>query len=145
MSETLVVDGKDLILGRLASFVAKRLLTGERVAVVNAEQVVISGRREAIFKSYETWLETRTVTNPRKGPFHRRGSEALLQLSVRGMLPFSKTKGREAFHRLRVYRGVPEELAGKEKTPVPDAGLESLGTGRYLRLGELSEHLGGRP
>jgi len=145
MSEMLVVDGKDLILGRLASFVAKKLLGGERVTIVNAEQVVISGRRQAIFQSYELWLETRKVTNPAKGPFHRRGAEALLQLSVRGMLPFSKAKGREAFHRLRVYRGTPEELAGKEKTPVPDAGLESLGTGRYLRLGELSKHLGGRP
>lgn len=145
MSEMLIVDGKDLILGRMASFVAKKLLLGERVTIVNAEHVVISGRRKAIFEAYELWTETRKVTNPRAGPFHHRSPEKLLQLSVRGMLPFSKPKGKEAFSRLRVYREVPDELAGKEKVSVPGAELESLGTGRYLKLGELSKHLGGKP
>ena len=38
-----VVDAEGAILGRLASKVAKRLLTGETVDIVNVEKIVISG------------------------------------------------------------------------------------------------------
>ncbi|MCE4599363.1 MAG: uL13 family ribosomal protein, partial [Desulfurococcales archaeon] len=39
----LVVDGSGMILGRLASIVAKKLLEGYRIHVVNAEKIVVSG------------------------------------------------------------------------------------------------------
>jgi large subunit ribosomal protein L13 len=140
----MIIDGKDLVLGRLASFVAKKLLSGEKVTIVNAEQVVISGRRDATLESYKAWLETRNIANPRKGPFHLKRPEALVRIAIRGMLPFDKPRGREAFRGLRVYTGVPEEFAGKELTSVPDAGLERLGTRRFIRIGELSKELGAR-
>lgn len=140
----MLIDGKDLVLGRLASFVAKRLLEGERVTVLNAEQVVVSGRREATFDLYDAWLETRSLTNPRKGPFHLKRPEELVRRAVRGMLPFDKPKGREAFRRLHVYIGAPKEFSGKELTAVPGASLEELGTRRFIRVGELSKHLGAR-
>jgi large subunit ribosomal protein L13 len=139
-----VVNGKDLVLGRLASFVAKRLLAGEKVAIVNAEQAVISGGRDATLRTYRAWLETRNIANPRKGPFHPKRPEGIVRLAVRGMLPFGKPRGREAFRRLRVYVGVPEELTGKELLSIPEASLERLGTRRFIRVGELSEQLGGR-
>lgn len=138
----MIIDGKDLVLGRLASFVAKRLLDGQQVTIVNAEQVVISGRKEATFDAYDAWLETRNLTNPRKGPFHLKRPEELVRGAVRGMLPFGKPKGKVAFSRLRVHRGVPAEFSGKEMTSVPDASLESLGTRRFIRVGQLSKHLG---
>lgn len=138
----MIIDGKDLVLGRLASFAARRLLEGERVTIVNAEQVVISGRREATFDAYDAWLETRNLTNPRKGPFHLKRPEELVRRAIRGMLPFDKPRGRIAFHRLRVYRGVPEELLGQEMVSIPDASLQHLGTRRFIRVGQLSKHLG---
>jgi large subunit ribosomal protein L13 len=138
----MIIDGKDLILGRLASFAAKKLLDGERITIVNAEQVVISGRRDATLDAYGAWLETRNLTNPRKGPFHLKRPEELVRIAVRGMLPFDRPRGREAFRRLRVHIGVPEEFAGKELASVPDAGLELLRTRRFIRIGELSRHLG---
>lgn len=136
------IDGRDLVLGRLASFVAKRLLEGERVTIVNAEQVVISGRRGATLDEYKAWLETQNLTNPRKGPFHRKRPEELIRLAVRGMLPFDKPRGKGAFRRLRVYTGVPRELSDKKLTSVPDASLDRLGTRRFIRVGALSRHLG---
>ncbi|MEW6222318.1 MAG: 50S ribosomal protein L13 [Candidatus Hadarchaeota archaeon] len=140
----LIIDGKDLILGRLATFAAKKLLEGEKVTIVNADEVIISGRKDSILEEYRTWLETRTVTNPRKGPFHPKRPEDLIRKSIRGMLPWKTARGKDAFHRLRVHGGVPEELAGKEKVAVPDAGLERLGTGRYLKLEKLSKLLGAK-
>ncbi|MEW6592479.1 MAG: 50S ribosomal protein L13 [Candidatus Hadarchaeota archaeon] len=140
----LIIDGKDLILGRLATFTAKKLLEGERVTIINAAEVLISGRRDAILEEYRAWLETRTVTNPRKGPFHPKQPEDLVRKSVRGMLPWKTARGKDAFRRLRVHRGAPEDLAGKEKVALPDASLERLGTGRYLKLEKLSKLLGAK-
>lgn len=140
----MIIDGKDLVLGRLASFAAKRLLEGERVTVVNAEQVVVSGRKEATFDAYDAWLEIRNLTNPRKGPFHPKRPEDLVRRAVRGMLPFDKPRGRGAYGRLRVHVGVPLELAGKEIQTLPEASLERLGTRRFIRIGDLSKHLGAK-
>ena len=43
MSNTIVIDGKGHLLGRLTSIVAKQLLQGKKIVVVRAEQIVISG------------------------------------------------------------------------------------------------------
>ncbi len=140
----MIIDGEDLVLGRLASFVAKRLLDGEHVIVVNSEKIVVSGRKEATFGVYDAWLEVRNLTNPRKGPFHLKRPEELVRRAIRGMLPFDKPKGRSAYHRLRVYIGVPQELAGKEIQDLPEASLKRLGTRRFIRVENLSKHLGAR-
>jgi len=140
----MIIDAKDLILGRMASSVAKRLLEGEKVAIVNAEQAIISGRRKLTFDVYDAWLEIGSIVNPKKGPFHPRKPNDLVRLAVRGMLPFDKPRGREAYRRLRVYIGVPAEFKGKELESLPNARIERLGTRRFIRLGELSKHLGVR-
>ncbi len=46
MSDTVVIDGKGHLLGRLASIVAKQLLNGKKIVIVRAEQIVISGSCE---------------------------------------------------------------------------------------------------
>ena len=140
----MIIDGKDLVLGRLASFVAKRLLEGERVTIVNAEQVVITGRREATFDMYDAWFRVRNLANPRKGPFHFKLPNQLVRLSIRGMLPFDKPRGKEAYRRLRVYIGIPSNLPRGELRSIPEAILQRLGTRRFIRVGELSQHLGAR-
>ena len=139
----MIIDGKDLVLGRLASFAAKRLLEGEKVTILNAEHVVVSGRSDATVDGYRAWLATRNVANPRRGPIHPKRPEDLVRRSVRGMLPFSSAHGIAAYHGLKVYVGVPEEFSGKVTVPVPGAELQSLGTRRYIRVGDLSKKLGG--
>ncbi len=47
-----VIDAKDLILGRLASLVAKELLNGEEIVIVNAEECAITGSKESILQKY---------------------------------------------------------------------------------------------
>jgi large subunit ribosomal protein L13 len=137
-----VFEGKDMVLGRLATFVAKELLKGNHVDIVNAEKILISGRREATFEHYEAWLGTRNVANPRKGPFHPKLPEDIARRAVRGMLPFKKPMGKKAYGLLRAYRGVPEKLAGKETVTIQEAGVKQLGTKRYISLEELSKHMG---
>ena len=144
MIDLLLIDGKDLVLGRLASFVAKRLLEGERVTIVNAEHVIISGGREATFDTYDAWLKIRNLANPRRGPFHFRRPDDLVARTVRGMLPFDRPRGKAAYKRLRVHVGVPAEIAGQELRTLPEASLQRLGTRRFITIGKLSKHLGAR-
>ena len=47
-----VIDGTDMIAGRLASNVAKLLIQGKRVSIVNCENIMISGTRSNIIKEY---------------------------------------------------------------------------------------------
>ena len=39
-----IINGDGLLLGRLASITAKRALAGEQIAIVNVENVIISGK-----------------------------------------------------------------------------------------------------
>lgn len=39
----IIIDGKDHLMGRLASVIAKCLLQGQRIVVVRCEQICISG------------------------------------------------------------------------------------------------------
>ena len=41
--DTIVIDGKGHLFGRLASVVAKELLAGKRIVVVRCEDIMISG------------------------------------------------------------------------------------------------------
>ena len=47
--DVVVVDGKGHLFGRLASVVAKQLLSGQKVVVVRCEEMVISGSRKYQF------------------------------------------------------------------------------------------------
>ena len=43
MGDTVVIDGKGHLLGRLASVTAKQLLNGKKIVIVRAEQIVVTG------------------------------------------------------------------------------------------------------
>ena len=43
MADTIVIDGKGHLFGRLASVVAKQLLSGKKIVIVRCEEIVISG------------------------------------------------------------------------------------------------------
>ncbi len=134
-----VIDADSLILGRMASIVAKRLLMGERIDIVNAEDVVVSGKRLRVINERKEFLNV--GGRSRKGPIHYRRPNAIVRRTIRGMLPYRKTRGREAYRRLRVHIGVPEELEKTSKESLPDAHLERL-RGRYVTIGEIAKNIG---
>lgn len=118
---TKVIDGKNAILGRLASYTAKEALKGENIVILNCEQVIITGNRKRIQKDFE---EKRSrVGSSQKGPKHSRTSERIVKRTIRGMLPdHRKGRGKIAYRKIRCYIGVPKEfqdakkiVSGKEK------------------------------
>jgi len=136
-----VIDATDLILGRLASVTAKRLLQGERINIINAEKAVISGRRRNIVMGAKKFL---TIGHPGQGPYHSREPERMIKRTVRGMLPRGKSKGREALKNLRVYSDLPELLKDAEKLTLLEARADKLKC-PYITLGELSKEIGWVP
>ena len=139
-----IINAEGLILGRLASKVAKMLLEGEEVIIVNAEKAIITGNREDIFAKYKQRTELRTRTNPRRGPFYPKRSDEIVRRTVRGMLPWKTDRGRKAFRRLKVYVGIPKEFKDKEIETISEAHMSRLATPKYVTVGEVAKFLGGK-
>jgi large subunit ribosomal protein L13 len=138
-----VIDGEGLILGRLASAVAKKLLTEKdtEIVIVNAERVVISGSKDRIFKDYKAKKDR---GSKEQGPFYPKMPDRIVKRTIRGMLPYKQGKGRDAFSRLKVYLSIPEGYETAERGKVANASAERLSR-KFVTVGEVSEKLGWAP
>lgn len=135
-----VIDAEGHILGRLSSYIAKRLLDGEKIVVVNAEKAIITGSPENVFARYK---EKYDRGSKEKGPYFPRHPEKIFKRTVRGMLPWKTRRGRDAYKRLRVFMGVPEQLKDREFEKVDHALYENVSkTEKYVYLEDVSKFLG---
>jgi large subunit ribosomal protein L13 len=134
----LVINADRLILGRMATTVAKRLLQGEEIAVVNAEKAVISGRKGNKVTEAKEFLGVGGVN---RGPYHYRRPDRIVRKTVKGMLPFKQPKGKEAYRRLKVFIGVPEDLKSVKMETVADADSKKLKCS-YFSVGQFSKEIG---
>ncbi len=130
-----VVDARDCILGRVASEVSQRALDGERIAVVNAEDAVITGSEEDVMSTYRKRVDVGSDS----GPYYPKRPDRLFKRAIRGMLPYKESRGREAFENVRVYVGNPYDEDGEV---LPETSLDRLSNIKFLSLGEVSEKLG---
>jgi len=130
-----VVDARDCILGRVASQVAERSLDGESIAVVNAEDAVITGSDDDIMSTYRQ----RAAIGSDQGPATIKRPDRIFKRSIRGMLPHKSDRGREAFSNVRVYVGNPFDEDGEV---LEDTSLDRLSNIKFLQLSEISEQLG---
>ncbi|MDM7275081.1 MAG: 50S ribosomal protein L13 [Thermoprotei archaeon] len=120
------VDGAGMVLGRLASIVAKKLLGGYRVYVVNVDKIVVSGDRTRMIQYYKrTILNVKSHYSHRWRPKRPRSPVRLFKATVWGMLP-KNNKGVKALKRLKAYIGVPEELSSRSFVKFPEADSSKL-------------------
>ena len=121
----LVIDAEGMVLGRLATEVAKLLRgkhkptytpfldTGDNVIVINASKVILTGnklddkkyRHHSGFPGGLKEVDYRTLMakNPEKA----------VELAVKGMLP-KNSLGRQMFRKLHVYAGPEHEQAAQK-------------------------------
>jgi large subunit ribosomal protein L13 len=137
-TSTTLINADGLIVGRMASKVAKKLLNGEKVIIVNAEKAVISGKKKSKVVEAKTFLE---VGAPRQGPLHYRRPDRILRKTVRGMLPFKQPKGKTALKKLKVFISVPEDLKDQQMATLKEAQAAKL-KGPYFTLAELAKEIG---
>jgi len=133
-----LVNAEGLIVGRLCSQVAKRLLNGEEVIILNAEKAVFSGKKKSKIAEAHVFLE---VGAPERGPFHYRRPDRFLRKAVRGMVPYKQPKGKNAYKRLKVFMGVPLELKDQEMITFTEASAANL-KGPHFTLGEMAKEIG---
>lgn len=145
---TLVVDATEVSIGRLSTFVAKKAMKGEEVVVVNAEKAVISGKKESLLKRFSTKYHAVSKTNPRRyGPKRPRNSDRFIRRTIRGMLPWDRRTGREAFEKVMVYVGEPKgEIMKRHNIDISKIKIEKLPVKHYdyyITVEELCKALGG--
>jgi large subunit ribosomal protein L13 len=133
-----VYDATNQVLGRLSTRVARELLMGETVHVVNCEKACISGNPEV---TKEKYLKRRQRGDPHHGPFYPRNPKGLVRRTIRGMLPYKKPLGIVAFRRLKVWVGVPDELKKQELITLKELDVNKLKC-KHITVEELSLWLG---
>jgi large subunit ribosomal protein L13 len=111
-----IVDAEGAVLGRLASTIAARLRgkhnplftphvdTGDWVIVINADKVVLTGRKweKKHYYRHSGYIGgLKTITAQK---LLEKRPEDLLRFAIKGMLPKNKL-GRKLFKKLKVYSG----------------------------------------
>lgn len=111
-----VVDAEDKVLGRLATTIASHLRgkhnpmftphvdTGDSVVVINAEKVVLTGRKldQKNYYRHSGYIGGLKAITARK--LLEKNPEDLIRFAVKGMLPKNRL-GRKLYKKLKVYAG----------------------------------------
>ncbi len=137
----LIYDASGVVLGRLASVVAKKLLEGHTVEIINAEKAVISGKHRLIINEYQRKTKIKTKSNPRRGPFYPKRADRIVKRTIRGMLPWKKTRGREAYKRLLVHLGTPKHIDTEKVQTPPNVRTDEDFRYRLITIGDISRRL----
>ena len=140
----IVVDAKGHLAGRLASYVAKELIHGQRITIVRAERTLLSGHKYRNKLKVMDFHNKRMSTNPKKGPIHQKAPSLMLWRKIRGMIPHKTPIGAAAMGRLKCFDGCPLSLNATKKVVVQDAlkCVRLKPRARFCMLGDVAEVCG---
>ena len=138
---TKVIDASNRVIGRLATKIAQEALDGEEIKVVNSEEAVISGDKEKVLDEYKQKVDRGTRD---RGPHYPKRPDKMLKRVVRNMLPYKDERGKEAFSNIKTYLEVPHDLKDEVEEVDTKSG-EELQNKNYVKLGEVSKHVGWEP
>ncbi len=134
-----IIDGKDMVLGRLGSIIAKRLLLGENIKLVNCKEVVLIGSKEYLVNRYKNKRANKVI---KKGPYFHRSPADIVKRAIRNMLPYKNHRGKEAYKRLKCYNSLPNSLINEKKETIDNAKVNYNSVFNYTKIGEISKILG---
>ncbi|MBU2522857.1 MAG: 50S ribosomal protein L13 [Nanoarchaeota archaeon] len=130
--ETIIIDATMGVVGRIASYAAKKVLLANEVVIVNCNEAIVTGPRQALIATYKIKLSYGGTSQ--KGPYGSKVPERMMRRSIRGMLPWPKPRAREVFANVKCFNGVPFEFKDKEKL-----SFKKTMKGRYMTLSQLSK------
>ena len=127
-----VINAEGAVLGRLAAQVADilrgknkpiytaHLDAGDFVVVINAEKVVVTGKKETekLFMTYSGWKGGEKYTSVAQ--IRARHPEKLITHAVRGMVPKNRL-GRVLMTKLKVFKGGEHPHAAQQPQPLKAA------------------------
>jgi large subunit ribosomal protein L13 len=149
-----VIDASGKVLGKVATTAASVLSgkrkpiytpfldTGDHVVVINADHVVLTGRKETekVYRRHSGYLgglKTRSAKDVRKERPTR-----IVEEAIRGMLPKTKL-GRAMFLKLKVYAGAKHPHQAQKPQPL-DAERQRGEEARGQRSGAAPQPAGSR-
>lgn len=137
-----VLNAENKILGRAASEIAQIAKnTDEEIAVVKSEHVTISGTKEKVLDDYKTKYDRGRRD---RGPYFPKRPDKIFKRTIKNMTSNNK-KGREQESQIKTYLGVPEEFEDEEIEDLDVREGTDLKNRNYVKLGEVSEHIGWTP
>lgn len=145
MNKSIVIDATGHVAGKLAAFIAKRLLKGYEVTVVAVQDVRLTGPLHRHLGKYKSFKEKRAPYNPERGAFHwSQPSMYFKHKILRGMVARKTKRGAAALANLTCYEGIPTQFMGVERLVVPHTLLQVTTDCNRVSctLGELLSHYG---
>jgi large subunit ribosomal protein L13 len=136
----MLIDAKNLIVGRMATYVAKQALLGEKIDIINCEKAVMSGKKKFTFNKYLNLKDRGT----HKGPFLPKRPERFVRRAIRGMIPYKKERGRVAYQNIKCYLGVPEDFKDKKTEKIANAEVSKLPNLNYVSVLEICKRVGAK-
>ena len=133
--DEIIIDGTGMPFGRLLSYTAKQALKGNRVILLNADKIIITGNKKDTIEKYKARRRLKNKADPEKSPHYPRVPHLLVKRALRGMLPWKKSKGKLAYKKVIVYSGDRKEYKPNTKLELPDR------TGDGISVGELCRYL----
>ena len=135
-----VADAEGQVLGRLASAVAARLRgkhnpmftphvdSGDSVIVINAEKVVLTGRKMKNKTYYRHSGFMGGIKSITAEKLMEKQPEDLIRFAVKGMLPKNRL-GRKLYQKLKVYSGTDHDHQAQQPIPL-DKDFNPIETGK---------------
>lgn len=136
-----VINGENMILGRVSTYIAKQALLGEEITLVNCEKIIISGDKHKIFAQHK---ERQQRGHPRWGPFTPRRPDMFVKRVIRGMVPYKRIKGKEALKRIKCYIGLPNDFKEAKLETIEKADVKKIPNLKYTTVSEICKILGGK-
>lgn len=137
----MIIDGKNLILGRLGSFVSKQALNGEKIDIVNCESVIITGKKDYLLKEVKRKNDMGIHS---KGPFIFKSPDRYVKRSIRGMLPYKKERGEAAYKNIKCHIGVPDEFKDQKIITIESADVKKMPSLDYLKVIDVCRKIGAK-
>ncbi len=133
-----VIDAEGVVVGRLASYVAKRLRgkhradftphtdTGDHIVIINADKAVFTGnkRRDKTYywhTGHPGGIKSRRAEEILDGRF----PERVLKRAVERMMPKESSLARTQFSKLRVYAGTEHPHEAQQPEVIDFASMNS--------------------
>ena len=114
---TKIIDAEGHIAGRLCSQISKLLLNGNRVIVVNAEKVHVSGKKEEDKMYYHHTGYPGGIKSAKYYELQEKYPERIVEGAVKGMMP-KNTLNRRSLLRLKVYSGSEHPHESQQPQPL---------------------------
>ena len=135
----MIIDARNMVLGRLSSYVAKQVLLGNKVDVINCEESVISGKNAAVLQNYIRRIDRKA---PGKGPYFYRRPDMFVKRTIRGMLPFKRQRGMNAYRNVKCYIGIPESFKSEKAFVLGKESAAKLHSADYVRVKDICKAVG---